>query len=137
MEGRQILSALAGETKGWRNHPATRMFAGHETTLFRYLFSIADAMAMRGYKYENNWQVITHTFQTKFGWTRVVEPDWMLDDRFNKVITTHRANLYLKAPHLYPQYEPETHIYREMVCCDRCAYYWPSHNLEARREALV
>ena len=36
LEGRQILSALAGETKGWVNHPATKMWIGHESYLMLY-----------------------------------------------------------------------------------------------------
>jgi len=30
VETYQILKALLGESKGWRNHPATRMWEGYE-----------------------------------------------------------------------------------------------------------
>ena len=128
LEGRQILSALAGETKGWVNHPATRMFAGHETMLTNYLFFIATEMAHRGYKWQNNWDVITDIFRKNFLTQRPTWPAWMIDDRFDKVVITHRANLHIKAPELYPQYAIEAAYYRDYVCCDKCNYYWPTHD---------
>ena len=33
VEAWQILRALRGETKGWRNHPATNLWRGHEKAL--------------------------------------------------------------------------------------------------------
>jgi hypothetical protein len=131
LEGRQILSALAGETKGWVNHPATKMFAGHEAALTNYLFWIAREMAKRGYKWENNWAVIANLYLTKFEHSSSqLRPAWMLDDRFEKVIATHRANLHIKAPELYPEYGLETAFYRDYVCCEDCNYYWPTHRLD-------
>ena len=54
LEGRQILAAIAGETKGWVNHPATRMFRNSPNTLVAYLRAIAVEMGVREYKWENN-----------------------------------------------------------------------------------
>ena len=125
LEGRQILAALAGESKGWVNHPATRMFRNHERVLYMYLFAIATEMGKRGYKWQNNWQAIEQTYMNKFSATHLGKPSWMMDERFDKVIHTHRANLYLKAPELYPQYEQYAIDYRADVCCDRCNYFWP------------
>lgn len=36
VEAKQILKALNGETKGWVNHPATRMWSGYEFLLKHY-----------------------------------------------------------------------------------------------------
>ena len=36
VETLQILNALAGRSQGWVNHPATRMWRGHERTLAVY-----------------------------------------------------------------------------------------------------
>jgi len=126
LEGRQILAALAGETKGWINHPATRMFRNHSNTLFNYLNAIATEMSIRGYKWENNWEHI-NKYYFKLRDTDLGTPSWMLDERFERVIHTHRANLYTKAPDLYPQFAWYASNYRDKVCCDSCNYYWPTH----------
>jgi hypothetical protein len=130
LEGRQILAAIAGDSKGWVNHPATKMFRYSPNTLVAYLHAIATEMGMRGYKWENNWSFIEKYAQQlrnfDFG-----KPSWMHGTEFDKVIITHRANLYLKAPDLYPQYESAVDIYRPLVCCESCNYYWPTHIKEA------
>jgi hypothetical protein len=40
VEAWQILQALRGETKGWTNHPATKMWRGHEKALCEYGIAI-------------------------------------------------------------------------------------------------
>ena len=50
VEAWQILSALRGQTKGWVNHPATRLWAGHEKLLCEYGIAICDEWIKRGYK---------------------------------------------------------------------------------------
>jgi hypothetical protein len=130
LEGRQILAAIAGDSKGWVNHPATKMFRNSPNTLVAYLHAIATEMGMRGYKWENNWSFIEKYAQQlrnfDFG-----KPSWMHGAEFDKVIITHQANLYLKAPDFYPQYQSAVDIYRPLVCCDHCNYYWPTHIKEA------
>ena len=81
LEGRQILSALAGETKGWVNHPATLMWKGHEPKLVSYLNEIAAEMGTRRYKWENNWEMIHKTFYNNFYRRTMFYPDWWYDDR--------------------------------------------------------
>jgi len=129
LEGRQILAALAGQTKGWRNHPATRMFEGYEPALFDYLYYVAKEMEQRGYKTENNWNEIVRLGLAHFIFDGPYEmPPWFVDRAtLHSVVTTHRRSLYNKAPELYPQYEYEASIGADFVCCDRCNYYWPSH----------
>ena len=128
LEGRQIMAALSGNSKGWTNHPATNMWRGHGGVLYYYLACIRNEMEKRGYKWEKNWHEIEIMYSTYFERERIY-PKWMMNNEFNKVVTTHRANLHLKAPELYPQYAIETINYRDDVCCDRCNYYWPSHKL--------
>ena len=129
LEGRQILAALAGQTKGWVNHPATRMFVGAEIELLSYLSQVKDEMNNRGYKWENNWSEIINIFNQNFKGNDFAYPDYLKPGHpeNHRLITTHRGRLYEKAPELYPQYEHESTIYREYVCCDRCNYYWPTH----------
>lgn len=131
LEGRQIMTILAGESPSgaWRNHPAVKMFAGHEGTLYTYLKAIRNEMRKREYKWENNWETIQQTVDRNFldsqHWTL---PNWMQDGRFTKVIITHRGRLHQKAPELYPQYQTESRYFMDLVCCPgKCTYYWVTH----------
>lgn len=128
LEGRQIMTVLAGESAGWKNHPAVKMFAGYERTLYSYLYAIKDEMKARGYKWENNWEVIQNTYMKYFLHGPQEAPKWMSNDKFDRVVITHRGRLFAKAPELYPQYEKEYNVYRDYVCCERCNYYWVTHD---------
>lgn len=46
----QMLDALTGVKAGWRNHPATRAWAGHEHALARYGLACVGAWVARGYR---------------------------------------------------------------------------------------
>lgn len=129
LEGRQIMTILAEESPSgaWRNHPAVKMFKGHERTLFAYLYAIKEEMRDRGYKWELNWNVIYDTYMRNFISAKQEAPKWMLNEEFKNVIITHRGRLHAKAPELYPQYDMEYNIHRDYVCCDRCNYYWTTH----------
>lgn len=50
VEAWQILQALRGQTKGWRTHPATRMWSGYEKRLCEYGIAICDEWIRRGFK---------------------------------------------------------------------------------------
>jgi hypothetical protein len=50
VEAWQILNALLGESKGWTNHPATKMWRGHEKALCKYGVAICQEWIKRGYK---------------------------------------------------------------------------------------
>jgi hypothetical protein len=50
VETKQILMALNGQTKGWVNHPATKMWAGHERALAEYGLQMCTEWKSRGYK---------------------------------------------------------------------------------------
>jgi hypothetical protein len=93
----QILRARTGGSWGWRNHPATQMWAGHEAGLCAYGIAICDEWTGRGYK---------DTCADKM--RAIIEPDptdlpwwWGNVD----VIQSHRSNLVRKAPDFYrPRY---------------------------------
>ena len=129
LEGRQIMTVLADESPSgaWKNHPAVKMFKGHERTLFSYLYAIKEEMRERGYKWELNWNVIYDIYMRNFIQGKQEAPEWMLNDEFKNVVITHRGRLHEKAPELYPQYKSEYNIYRDYVCCERCNYYWATH----------
>lgn len=133
LEGRQIMTVLSGESpsNAWRNHPAVKMFAGYEHELYFYLKAIRTEMEHRGYKWENNWDVIKDTYQRNFVHQAYERPFWMEDaEMHDRVITTHRGRLWQKDPHHYAQYEGEGHVFMDYVCCDTCTYFWASHTME-------
>jgi hypothetical protein len=46
----QLLNALTGNSKGWRNHPAALMWKDHEGSLVEYGIVICEEWIRRGYK---------------------------------------------------------------------------------------
>ena len=132
LEGRQILTVLAGEStsKGWKNHPAVKMFEGYEVTLVAYLAAIRDEMDCRGYKWEKNWAVIQDIYDRHYRGVPQPWPYWMRDEQtWNKVMATHRGRLWEKDKWHYHMYASEGDTYKSSVCCDRCNYYWPTHKM--------
>lgn len=108
----QLLRALRGETAGWRNHPAARMWRGHLYPLAWYGVAICDEWIARGYT-DNCRQRIIDLGCT--GW-RDPLPPWMGDERLH---ASHRAALLCKLPAHYSQFGwgdvPATYT-----------YYWPA-----------
>lgn len=91
LEALQLLRTLRGETRGWRNHPAARMWAGHEAALSAYLDAVIDEWVRRGYR--NTMQ------RTEI--TEYVLPPWFGDEAFH---ASHRANLLRKEPEWYERF---------------------------------
>ena len=50
VEAWQILNALTGKSKGWTNHPATKMWQGYELLLCYYGITICVEWEYRGFK---------------------------------------------------------------------------------------
>lgn len=90
----QILRALRGETKGWVNHPATRMWRGYESALAFYGWVMADEWQMRGYKDSMAQRFIDA--QLQYG--EMVKPPWLGD---SKLHLSHQSNLVRKLPEFY------------------------------------
>lgn len=89
VEAWQILSALRGQTKGWVNHPATKMWRGHEKLLCEYGIAICDEWISRGYK---------DTMRERFIAIHSTFPDceipiWLGNDDFHR---SHQSNLKRK-----------------------------------------
>jgi hypothetical protein len=121
----QILRALAGESKGWVNHPATKMWRGHEHSLTDYTIAIYDEIATRGWKADNIKNVMGLVNYHFIGTDQSALPPWIDDYR---ILATHRASLFRKAPEAYPQWSQYTDLTTTANrCCERCNYYWPTH----------
>jgi hypothetical protein len=94
VEAKQILSALLGITKGWRNHPCTIMWEGYEFQLASYGLIICDEWIERGYT-DNVCRVffLEHRGPRK----RLPRPHWLTDEFCRR----HRSNLIRKMPDHY------------------------------------
>jgi len=96
IEAKQILQTLLGESDGWKNHPAVKMWRGYSSALARYGFDICVEWVARGYKdNQRNW------FFEKMFYPGVENPPWLGDPVFH---ASHRSNLLRKAPEWYGQF---------------------------------
>ena len=101
VESWQIYRALMNQSKGWRNHPAVKMWEGYEAALVQYGLAMCDEWIARGYK---------DTMRPRFvelaalhSWSGL--PKWMDDSKF---INSHRSNLIRKMPDVYGELWPDT-----------------------------
>jgi hypothetical protein len=91
----QVLNILLNRTptKGWRNHPVTRMWTGYEEALKLYQnYTIKEWMG-RGYK--NTMQLEEVDLQA------VIMPPWFGEEEFHR---SHKSNLLRKDYEYYSQY---------------------------------
>ena len=130
LECYQVLNVLSNPspTAGWRNHPAVKMWRGHEFALYNYVQIMITEAQRRGIKTDKNSDNIyrlrmRHGFDWGMG-----NPSWMSDKKTMKRITaTHKANLFKKEPESYPQFFKALSSKHNKPCCDRCQYYWVTH----------
>lgn len=94
VETLQILNALMGLSKGWANHPATKMWAGYEGALWLYGQTMIGEWETRGYR---NNMVLPGSFKAD----DIVFPPWLGDPAFH---ASHRSNLLRKDPLWYNQF---------------------------------
>lgn len=95
----QLLRAIRGETKGWRNHPAAVMWNGHEKALVHYGLVMCEEWVKRGYK-----DSMTDRFLVEFAnMEEPLElPHWMGNKNFHR---SHQSNLIRKYREYYePQF---------------------------------
>lgn len=96
VETLQILNTLAGVSDGWRNHPAVRMWRGHEYRLATYGLVICATWVARGYKDTCTDKILAH-IAAHPEWDRSL-PAWIDDEDF---ALSHRSNLVRKLPEHY------------------------------------
>lgn len=93
VEAFQILNTLADPTRrGWRNHPAVRMWRGYEDALRLYMNAMIAEWVRRGYR---------NTMTRASVPTEVAMPPWLGDPAFH---ASHRSNLLRKDPEFYARY---------------------------------
>jgi len=89
VEAFQILNALGGKSKGWTNHPATRMWRGYEAALGWYKDLCIEEWIRRGYK---------NTMKMEESHGGLVMPEWLGREDIH---ASHRSNLLRKDPDFY------------------------------------
>ena len=126
VEAGQILSVLLGETTGWKNHPAAKMWEGYEGCLRIYQSIMIRQWINRGYK---NTMIGIEAiislsdadaieFEAKYAEKFPEQiPPWIGRDEFH---ASHRAALLYKEPVHYGKFgwteEPKE------------CYWWPTKN---------
>lgn len=130
LEGYQILKVLNNPDPraGWRNHPAVKMWRGHENGLFDYILAMVREADRRGIKTDKNMDnLINLRVATIKDWGDGL-PEWFSNKSIMaKVTTTHKANLYRKDPIFYMDFVDAVANKNNEPCCERCQYYWVTH----------
>lgn len=132
LEGWQILMTLLEldpqgnyrAPKGWVNHPAVKMWRGHEMALYLYIQAMVDEWIRRGYK-STIGEKAKATIKVALSKGLLTAgassaPDWIRDmHRFKEVAASHRSALLNKDYEWYSQFgwpedngsRPETYEY--------------------------
>ena len=91
----QIYRTIIGESQGWRNHPAIRMWRGYEASLLEYGIEVCWEWRRRGYKDT----IVDRLYAVRLGDSHD-SPDWL----GGKIHSTHRAALLYKDPVWYSKF---------------------------------
>ena len=133
LEGYQIMKVLSGasESGAWRNHPAVLMWKNAEHSLMDYIDNMVYEANFRGIKTDKNvlnLQTLKRSFSSRWGKS---QPVWQKPEHLNRVITTHKVNLYRKDPEFYAEFYTAKDSEFNNPCCDKCLYYWATHKERA------
>ena len=130
LECYQILNVLYNEDPraGWRNHPAVKMWRGHEGALYTYTINMVQEADKRGIKTDKNKaNLLMIALQRAATWNEKL-PAWFNNqDIIARVTTTHKANLYRKDDAYYNHFASAVIDPNNEPCCERCNYYWVTH----------
>jgi hypothetical protein len=127
LEGYQILKVLNSDDPraAWRNHPAVKMWRGSETHLYNYVLSMANVATLRGIKTDKNLENIETLRKATLQNWGTKKPFWIKNKSIvDRLTESHRANLYRKDPEFYFEFKDN----QANPCCDKCQYYWVTHN---------
>jgi len=102
VEALQILNALNGKSKGWTNHPATKMWRGYEEALCLYKDLCIQEWMQRGYKNTMSFKKRDALYWQEIGAEgSFLLPPWIGQENFH---ASHRSNLLRKNPDHYGQF---------------------------------
>jgi hypothetical protein len=114
----QLLRALKGETKGWANHPAARMWRGYEAALIVYGLCICGEWMRRGYKDTCADKLVEEGAEFLRAAGPLPLPPWLGDEAFHR---SHRSNLLRKDSAHYSVYFTDV--------SDDLPYVWPQESV--------
>jgi hypothetical protein len=130
LECYQILKVLSNPDPraGWRNHPAVKMWRGHENVLWDYTMAMVAEADNRGIKTDKNVANLKALRASEGIYWGYGAPAWYDNDiKMRRVTTTHKFNLFRKDPvYYYSFWTAEANIDNK-PCCERCNYYWVAH----------
>jgi hypothetical protein len=130
LEGYQILKVLGNPDPraAWRNHPAVKMWRGHEFALFEYVATMVVEAQKRGIKTDKNEANLNLLWDERVDTWSPGEPYWFKKPAIlRRITTTHKANLYRKDPTYYYKFHTAVTNPNNKPCCDTCQYYWVTH----------
>ena len=122
VECKQILMTLTGQSRGWVNHPAIRMWAGYEWTLRAYTYAICAEWINRGYRDTIRDWLTTLDLPAH---RAPVVPPWLGDPAFH---LSHQSNLVRKMPAHYRAFFPDVP--------DDLPYVWPASEKSSNEYAI-
>jgi hypothetical protein len=131
LEGWQILMTLLEldpqgnhrVPKGWVNHPAVKMWRGHEMALYLYIEEMVEEWKRRGYKStigDKAKATMMRALDLGILTEHHVNPSWISNfDQFKEIASSHRLALLNKDYEWYSQFgwpedpghRPETYDY--------------------------
>ena len=107
----QLIRAINGETRGWRNHPAAIMWRDHVPALAVYGATMCQEWIRRGY----NDSMLPRFEEIISGAPGIQElPSWLGNKNFH---LSHQSNLLRKFPEHYRLHWPDVD--------DALPYVWP------------
>jgi hypothetical protein len=116
LEGWQIMMTLLeldpqGEhrqPKGWKNHPATKMWRGHEVALNKYIQAMVVEWKKRGYKStigDKANATLARAVELGITSNDYKDPAWLADyNKFSQIASSHRLALLAKDYEWYSQF---------------------------------
>jgi hypothetical protein len=134
LEGWQIMMNLleldpAGDhrvSKGWSNHPAVKMWKGHEQSLYDYIVAMTDEWILRGYKttIKDKAQATLKTAMRLNLVAPIVNPpNWITEYEVYEVVAkSHRIALLTKDYEWYSQFSWDVDNGKPPESYD---YVWP------------
>jgi protein-tyrosine-phosphatase len=105
------------------------MWRGFENSLFDYILAMIREADRRGIKTDKNKDnLLNLRVRTISRWGSGI-PDWYNNNTIMKrITTTHKANLYRKDDIYYHDFVTAVTDPNNEPCCERCNYYWVTHN---------
>ena len=97
VEAYQILRTLFGINAGWANHPAVKLWRGHEASLCLYAMAMCSEWVRRGFT-DNLFPYFNENYQDLLAYGEPVIPELLLRKDLQ---VSHQSNLIRKDPTYY------------------------------------